>query len=155
MTSPRPSRNPIRPLALLLLAGLAFVLSAAKCTTETVFVDFVKEICTDGVDNDGDGKSDCDDADCASECAVEVTLSAPAFTGTDSLRLGGTHRNATSIAISLTSGGGQGGNATLAGESWSYLITGITGAGSHTVTATATSAKGLRDTATAVFEKRN
>jgi hypothetical protein len=150
------SRLPTRSIpALLLLVGLAFLLTAAKCQTETVFVDFVKEVCTDGKDNDEDGKADCDDADCASECAVEVTLSAPAFTSVDSLRIGGTHRNATSISVTVSTGGGQGGTVTPTDGNWSYKITGITSNGSHTVTATATSAKGLRDTAVATFEKRD
>ena len=43
----------------------------------TITVDSCLEICDDGVDNDGDGDIDCDDADCGAPTITSVTPSNP------------------------------------------------------------------------------
>ena len=61
-------------------------------------IPFVKEICTDTLDNDTDGKSDCQDSDCDVECEVHVkSIRSPPF-GTDTVNVSGTHTKATGIA---------------------------------------------------------
>lgn len=142
------------PLVLLGGAALLFALVAAKCESHTEFPGFVDENCIDGVDNDEDGQKDCVDVDCAVACAVEVFITAPAPAVADSLKISGTHRNATSISIQVTPSG-AGGAANIVGESWDFMIKGISGTGIHTITATATSAKGLKDTDSATFQRGN
>jgi hypothetical protein len=60
------ARTRARPTWLLLAAWLALPLMGAGCKKP--------EVCDDGADNDGDGQTDCDDAECsaAPNCVVEV-----------------------------------------------------------------------------------
>lgn len=143
------------PLAALLTGGALFSsLLLSGCEYETKFVDFVPEICNDKVDNDEDTRIDCDDTDCDAQCRVEVVVLPPGNTTADTLRVSGTHLNAASVTIQVTPDG-AGGNARLdSSGAWDFLITSISSTTLHTITATATSAKGLKDTAITTFEKR-
>lgn len=153
MTAPKPAPHP-RLLALLAAAGIAFALMAAKCETTTDFPPFVQEICTDNVDNDEDNDVDCRDSDCSQECAVEVVIFQPAATKLDSLRISGTHVNAATISVAVTPAG-DGGQATLHtdGITWDVLLTNLQQPITYTVTATATSAKNIKDTAVVSFQR--
>ena len=55
----------LRPL----LVGLALVCCSLGCPTT--------EVCDDGVDNNGDGKSDCADPACASNALTRFWASLP------------------------------------------------------------------------------
>jgi hypothetical protein len=62
----------VRKLALPAAFGLGFGLSVGigGCDTRTTAGNDT-EICDDGIDNDGDGKTDCDDRDCDSFAACQ------------------------------------------------------------------------------------
>lgn len=138
--------------AAILPACALLALTAAKCQQATEFPPYVQETCSDKADNDDDGKIDCDDTDCRLECAVKVVLFTPSNTTSDSVAVSGTHTNASSISVTV-SPSGNGGSATLSGGSWSFTIRNLSQTGLHSVTATATSAEGLKDTAVATFNR--
>ena len=56
------------------LLPFALLLSLAACTKDDPATDSAlqDELCDDGVDNDGDGDIDCDDADCTEACIPET-----------------------------------------------------------------------------------
>lgn len=138
--------------AAILPACALLALMAAKCEQVTEFPPYVQETCSDKADNDDDGKIDCDDSDCKLECAVKVVMFTPSNTSSDSVTVSGTHTNASSVSLTV-SPSGNGGSATLSGGSWSFSIKNLSQTGLHTVTATATSADGLKDTAVATFTR--
>jgi hypothetical protein len=136
-------------------AALAFALCASKCETATEIVPFVKEICNDNVDNDTDGKIDCLDSDCDTECEVHVAINQiPSISGVDTAIISGTHANATGIAVTIATSG-QAGAATITGNTWTSRLTLLSAIGSYTVTAIASDAQGRHDTAVATFERNN
>lgn len=136
-------------------AGILFALVAAQCDSNLEFPPYVQEICTDNIDNDEDGKTDCDDSDCSVVCGVKVEVFTPPDVGADSsVKLTGTHENASTISVSVTPNG-TGGAATITGASWEFTVRNISTPGIHTATILATSAKGRTDTATTTFQKRN
>lgn len=152
MNVPTPARKSLLPLGLL---AAALALTAAQCEHKIDFPGFVAENCSDNVDNDEDGKADCNDTDCEEDCRVEVTIDQPTATiTTDSLRLTGTHFNATTVAVSM-SPGGTGGNAQkVGGDRWEYLVTNIGTSGTYKATVVASGAGTRRDTAVVTFQKQ-
>ncbi len=139
------------------LAGafaLAFVIAATECHTNTDFPPFVKEICTDNIDNDGDGLTDCKDSDCALECKTHVTLS-PITTPitADSIAISGTQTHAASIAITVTSPG-VASQPVISGSTWQANLTRLTDNIIYTVVVVATDSNRLTDTAKASFERK-
>lgn len=143
----------IGPLGLIVIM---FMSTASKCTQETRFLEVKNEICSDKQDNDDDGKVDCKDEDCASDCKIELTVDV--FSNpinTDSLLLSGSYRNATSIAITVSPPDFVGGSAKLENFKWSYLLKSIPpGSKSFTLTITAQNEEGNRETRTEKLERR-
>lgn len=135
--------------SLLTLAGgaaLLFALSASKCETETTFPGYVAEICTDKIDNDEDGRIDCQDSDCRDECAVKVTILPPAAPITvDSLTISGTHFNASTITVSITPSGLAGAASPLADGTWKAHLSSLTARTAYTVIAVGADAQGGLD----------
>jgi hypothetical protein len=138
------------------LAGaiaLLFALCASKCEHTTEIVPFVKEICTDVQDNDGDGKVDCQDSDCDDECAVHVHINPMAdLRGTDSLTVTGTHFKATGIILSVTPSG-TAGAATIIGDTWSARVSQLQDLNTYTIRAIGSDAQNRSDTATATVTR--
>ncbi|MBC8884453.1 hypothetical protein H9X57_16970 [Flavobacterium piscinae] len=61
----------LRPILLLLLFSFSMIIyQSCKSDDDSIPV----EICNDGIDNDNDGFTDCDDNDCVSDpsCTVEI-----------------------------------------------------------------------------------
>lgn len=136
-------------------AGILFAMSAASCESSLEFPPYVQEICTDNADNDDDGAADCDDSDCNAVCVVKVEVSTPPDVAADSsVKLTGTHENASTISVSVVPNG-TGGAAIITGAAWEFTVRNISTPGIHTATILATSAKGRTDTATTTFQKRN
>lgn len=136
-------------------AAILFALVAAQCESNLEFPPFVQEVCTDNVDNDEDGAADCDDSDCNTVCGVKVEVSTPPGVAADSsVKLSGTHENASTISVSVIPDG-TAGAATITGATWEFTVRNISTPGIHTATILATSAKGRTDTATTTFQKRN
>jgi hypothetical protein len=129
-------------------------LTAAECRNDLEFVDFVPEICDDKIDNDDNGMTDCDDASCEDECAVQVVAFPPGPVVADSVKISGTHQNAASITVQVTPSG-LGGGAAISGGTWDFTIRNLNANGAHTVTVLAVSAEDRRDTAIVTFEKGN
>lgn len=151
MTAQKPAPVLLLPLA---AAALFMALAAAKCRNTVEFVDFVPEVCDDGVDNDENGLADCDDSSCDVACAVDVVAFPPGTVSADSVKIAGTHRNAASITVQVVPSG-LGGAAVIAGGTWEFTIRNLNVDGPHTVTVQAVSAQDKRDTASVTFEKRN
>lgn len=148
-----PAKKPASAaIALLALAGILFALVAAKCESTTEFTPFVREICADNIDNDGDGLSDCRDADCNAECAVELVIFPIQPTSEESFRIAGSHTNAASIAFTLTPSG-RVDSLRIQGNEWEARAGGFLTSGQFTLTAIATSAAGRNDTAAATFNR--
>jgi|SRR5690606_12612386 len=134
-------------------AALFFALSASKCETETTFPGYVTEICTDKIDNDEDGRVDCQDSDCAEACAVKVAILPPvAPLAGDTLTLTGTHLNASTISVTVTPSGLAGAVNALADGTWKAPLTSLTERTTYTVIAVAADAQGglASDTVTLV-----
>ncbi len=137
-------------------ATILTALTASKCVQKTEIVPFVAEICTDKVDNDEDGRTDCRDSDCDLVCEVEVSISAtPTILTSDSLTLNGSHANASSIAVTITPSGTSPGNATLTGNDWEARFTGLDEPTTYVVTVIASDENERKDTATVTFERIN
>ena len=143
------------------LAGgtaVLFALTAYKCQSTTEFPAFVPEICTDDLDNDSDGKKDCQDTDCELACTVDLTIDAVSPTlNVDSLTLAGSVTNATGVAISTdpVAQVQNSGQATVTGSTWKAKITGLSTNGVYTVTARAVGQGDHSDTATVTFERKD
>jgi hypothetical protein len=139
-----------------LVAGLSVVgavFLGSDCSHDFSFTPPVnREICTDGIDNDGNGRIDCRDSECLAQCRPEITIDPlPATVAADSVALAGTCLRAASIAVS-SDPSGLGGQAQISGARWSFLLRNLEN-GDHTVTAVVTDSTGLlRDTASAAFE---
>lgn len=136
--------------------SLCLVLTASKCEQHTTFPGYVAEICNDKIDNDEDGKTDCEDSDCAADCAVHVTINPIASPiATDTLTLTGHQTHATSIAINLAPSGLPG-TVTLdpASDNWSAKLTNLSQNAVYNITAIASNGD-IRDTATASFTRGN
>lgn len=150
----------VRRLLTTLAGGTAvlFALTAYKCQSTTDFPAFVPEICTDDLDNDSDGKKDCQDSDCDLACTVTLTINAVSPTlNVDSLTLTGSVINATGVAISVNPSAivQNSGQATVTGTTWLARISGLTATGNYTVTARAVGQGDRSDTAVVVFERKN
>lgn len=134
--------------------ALAFVISASDCHTNTEIVPYVKEICTDNIDNDGDGLTDCKDSDCALECKVQLTLTPiPATVNTDSILISGTHSHAASIAVTVTTPG-IASQPVLSGSTWQASLTRMTDNITYSVVVIATDSNSQSDTVKASFERK-
>lgn len=135
--------------------GTCFVLTASKCQTDTIFVDFTPEICGDKLDNDGDGKTDCKDSDCSNACTVTLNLfPIPSPIKNDSLTISGTQHNASSIAIQIAPDG-EGGTLQPTQENWEFTLLDLSKDTTYTVTVIASDALGNKDTATSKFTKQS
>jgi hypothetical protein len=162
-------KAPFSPTAFRLAAALAaagaayFALTASKCQQSTEFVPFVAEQadkCLDKIDNDADGKIDCDDPDCNTICAVQVNIDAiPSVISADTLTITGTQHNATSVSVISVSpqGGGTQGTGSapvLTGETWRSTLSNLGERVLYTVTVVGSNGN-RRDTATATFTRGN
>lgn len=144
------------PAALAGAAALLFILSAAKCQSETTFPAYVDENCTDKVDNDEDGKADCLDNDCKDECAVRIAIIPPVMPiAADTLTISGTHFNAASIRASLMPG-----NVLKTGDpqtdgTWKIQVADLVVDVEYTLTVVATPPEGQSgsDTASVTFKR--
>ncbi|MDB5050519.1 MAG: hypothetical protein JWO30_3590 [Fibrobacteres bacterium] len=136
-------------------AALVFALGASKCEQTTTIVPYVAEICNDNLDNDTDGKTDCQDSDCDTQCEVHVQINPiPPTITADTLKVTGTNFKATGIALQLLPTG-TAGAVTITGETWSAVLTNLGTRGQYTLTAIASDAQSRQDTAVAVFERTN
>lgn len=151
MKDPRSAPRLLLPFG---LAAALFVLVAAKCEYKIDYPGFVLERCDNNIDDDEDGKADCSDLDdCQDFCRVEVEIDQPtASVETDTLLILGSHLNAKSIAITVTSGG-TGGTITPTGNRWQFIVRNIVTKGPYVITAVANGSSTLRDTATVHFQK--
>lgn len=157
-------KAPLLPTGPRLAAGLAaavalyFALTASKCEQTTEFVPFVAEQadkCLDKIDNDADGKIDCDDADCDAVCAVTVTIDAlPPIITSDTLPIAGQQRNATSVTVISVTPQGSGSTPVVSGDTWKSTLTNLSQKGNYTVTVVGSNGD-RRDTATANFTRGN
>jgi hypothetical protein len=149
----RPS-GPLMAAYLAAAAAAYLALTASKCRQTTEIVPFVAETadkCLDKIDNDEDGKIDCDDSDCSIVCAVTVTIDAlPARVPTDTLEIRGQQHNATTVTVSSLSPFGTAGTPVVSGESWSARLTNLSQKTTYTITVIGSNGN-RRDTATATF----
>lgn len=145
------------PILISLFAGAGALMALQSCEQTTTFTPFIREICTDRMDNDSDGKVDCDDSDCNAECSVEISIVTPLPTSADSLELSGSTRNAVSVSVLVTPAPGEGGTASLDPSTgdWRITLRKLQTAGNYTVQAIASNQANLKDTATATVERRN
>jgi hypothetical protein len=136
-------------------AALVFALCASKCEHTTEIIPFVKEVCNDVQDNDGDGLTDCQDSDCDQECAVHVHINPMAdFKNTDTVHVTGTHFKATGIIITVSPSGSPGA-ATITGDTWTATVTNLQDPTTYTIKAVASDAQGRSDTTTATVTRTN
>jgi hypothetical protein len=147
----------IRAAAGLAAAGaLVLVLTASKCEEQTTFPAYVQEICTDHIDNNGDGKIDCADPTCSGTpaCVVSVSIDAlPGIIPADTLTLTGHQTNATAVAVASISPAGIPAAATITGDTWSAKISNLNQK-NVTYTVTVVGTNGDRaDTARATFSR--
>lgn len=139
--------------------ALYLALTASKCEQSAEFVDYVAETgadkCLDKLDNDTDGKIDCEDSDCDAVCAVEVTIAAvPAVLTQDTLLLTGQQHNAASITLISLLPNGKGTPPVLSGETWSSRLSELSTRTTYTVTVVATNGN-RTDTARTTFVRGN
>jgi len=133
--------------------ALVLVLTASKCEEKTIFPPYVAEICTDKIDNDGDGLVDCADSDCDLSCTVSISLDAlPATFATDSLILTGHQINATSVAVVSIVPAGAPAAAVITGDAWKVALTGLIQKTAYTVTVVGSNGD-RADTVRAVFTR--
>jgi hypothetical protein len=129
------------------LLALGFVLTASKCDNIIDFPGVKPEICDDKIDNDSDGAIDCKDSECAASCRVSITLDDIGPIDHDTVRIGGTVENQTSIEIQVRKTG-TADPAVVDGLSWHSTLRQLSGAGTTwNVTVIATGLQG-KDTAT-------
>lgn len=130
------SASGFRAAAGLAAAGaVVLVFTASKCVEQTTFPTYIAEICTDKIDNDGDGKIDCEDSDCDAACSVSITLDAlPGIFTTDTLILTGHQTNATSVAVTSITPSGTPVTATITNDTWKAIIPGLVQRTLYTVT---------------------
>jgi hypothetical protein len=156
---------PFRPSGPRLAAYMAaagamyFALTASKCRQSTEFVQFIAETgadkCLDKLDNDSDGKIDCDDSDCDAVCAVEVTIDAvPPVINVDTLVLSGQQHNASSVTILSVLPSGKGSAPVLSGETWTSHLSELSARTGYTVTVVGSNGN-RRDTASITFTRGN
>jgi hypothetical protein len=135
--------------------ALVFALCASTCEHTTEIIPFVKEVCNDVQDNDGDGLTDCQDSDCDQDCAVHVHINPMAdFKDTDTVRVTGTHFKATGVIVSV-SPSGTAGAATITGDTWSATVTQLNVKTTYTIQAIGSDAQGRSDTTTATVTRTN
>lgn len=133
--------------------ALVFIISASECQNETIFVPFAKELCTDKIDNDGNGLIDCDDSECARECKVKVSINPISSPITiDSLAISGTQFRASAMTVSVEPGYAN--TAIRSGNTWQTLLTKLTILGDYTVRVIGVDSAGKRDTAIATFQRK-
>ena len=149
-----PSARKTGPLALNIAALVSAIglFALAGCENDFHFTDPVNhEICTDAIDNDGDGRTDCRDVDCGDICRPTVTLNPLQFTlGADSLDISGTQQLARSISV-VSSPSGTDGQAQILGSNWTFTVKSLS-PGSIALQVIAIDSTGLwRDTAFAEF----
>lgn len=146
----------LRPIALPAAAGaLVLVLTASKCEQTTAIIPYVKEICTDQIDNDEDGKTDCADSECDLDCAVSVSIDPiPVRISTDTLDIKGHHVHATAVTVVSLSPSGTPGTATVSGDAWTARLTNLSQSANYTVTVVASNGD-RKDTAVATFTRGN
>lgn len=138
--------------ALTACACLGWVLMAAKCDQTTTFIAAQNEICTDGKDNDEDGRVDCRDSECAVQCALELTIRPTLNTPHDTQTVSGTHKNANRIVIDVQPSSDKGGTATLSGTDWSFKVTGLQ-VGDNTLTVVASDSLGATQSVTSTIKR--
>ncbi len=144
---------------LTIIAALAALccLTASQCQSTVDFPPYVAEICTDKIDNNGDGLIDCKDPTCVTKpsCALKVVINAvPATISQDTLVVSGVQQNATAIAVDVTLPG-VAGTAAITADTWVCKLSTLTAKSTYTVRAIASDAEGNRDTATATFQRGN
>jgi hypothetical protein len=158
MKAPHIPTGPRLAAGLAAAGALYFALTASKCEQTTEFVPFVAEQadkCLDKIDNDADGKIDCDDPDCDAVCAVTVTIDAlPPVITTDSLSITGQQHNASSVSVISVTPQGSGSAPALSGETWKSTLTNLSQPGDYTVTVVGSNGD-RRDTAKATFTRGN
>ncbi len=138
------------------LLGLGLLLTASDCHNSVIITPPVNaEICNNGIDDDGNGLTDCRDPVCftSAYCRPALTIN-PVSTPVafDTLTLTGTQQNAASITASISPViNGRGGSAVLSGSSWSLQLTDLIN-GTTTVTLVAVDSTGaLQDTLPVTF----
>ncbi len=72
---PMAQSTTVKKLLASITLGLCMILAltASTCDTTTEIVPFQKEICTDKIDNNGDGLIDCDDRECTALISCQKT----------------------------------------------------------------------------------
>lgn len=132
----------------LLGAGaLLLTLTASECQQDIHFTQALKETCSDGIDNDHNGKVDCADSECLIVCTLDLAVFTPVQTSADTQTISGTHRRAASIAVNIKPDISASGKATLEGSTWSYKVTKLQ-AGSNEITIIASDSSGQTKTVT-------
>lgn len=148
-----------KPLTLFGLAGVgALALFATRCETSTEFPAYVPEICTDNIDNNGDGLIDCADPECAgnSACVLDLVITAPPATiAVDTLQLTGTVQNTSGPVTVAVRPSGLVDTPVMTGDSWSVVLRDLSARQAYTVTVIATGKQGQHDTASATFTRGN
>jgi hypothetical protein len=137
------------------LLALGFVLTASECRNDVIITDPVNnEICNNGIDDDGNGLTDCRDAACFATCTPALTVNPFASPVTsDTLTLSGTQQRAVTVTVSISpASSGLGGSAVLSGSNWSLQLHNLVN-GTVTATAVGTDSTGaLRDTVATTFD---
>jgi hypothetical protein len=143
-------------ISLLTVAGtLATILTLSNCESTTDFPPAVNEICTDNIDNDGDGLTDCKDSECDKTCGVQVTVTPVSDKVTeDTLSISGTHVNAQSISITIAPSG-IASAATINGNTWTAKLSQLVNRESYTATIVAKDAQNGTNTVTLSFDRQN
>jgi Bacterial Ig-like domain len=131
--------------------GIFFVLTLANCNNETHFIASKLEICTDGIDNDDNGKADCADSYCSASCVLELTVNPTFQTAADSQLVSGRHKHASKIVVEVLPNYASNGPATLTGLEWSFMARKLA-QGNNTLTITATDSAGKSKSVTASIQ---
>lgn len=128
---------------------LGFVFAVSGCHNEFQFTAPVQtEICNNGIDDDGNGLTDCRDPACFTSpyCVPVLTINPISTPVThDTLTVTGTLQHAVSISATLTPVGLVG-TAQISGSVWSVLLSNLA-TGTENLTAVGTDSTGaLHDT---------
>ena len=115
---------------------------------DTQVVPYIKEICSDNVDNDNDGLIDCQDNECSEECFVKINITQfpRDLVLPDSVQIFGTYENAKKVEV-INATTGSTAIADLNRGEWQVMLRNLA-SGTNRIQAVAINPIGASDTVT-------